>query len=66
MDIWSNVLSPIYAIVEFVLISVHVCLSQFMETYLHHHTGKMESVCGYILVSFEGLEFSGAKDVENG
>ena len=42
------------------------CLSQFMKTYLRHHTGKMENVCGYVLVYFESLEVSGATDVKNG
>ena len=42
------------------------CLSHFMKTYLHHHTGKTENVCGYVLVYFESLEVSGAKDVKNG
>ena len=37
-----------------------------MKTYLRHHTGKMENVCGYVLVYFESLEVSGATDVKNG
>ena len=59
----KDALSPIYAIVD----CVHpFCLSQFMKTYLHHHTGKMENACGCVLVHVESLEVSGAKDVKNG
>ena len=37
-----------------------------METYLYHHTGKMENVYGYVFMYFESLEVSGVKDVKNG